>query len=74
MNLTPFFQHDCSCCTFLGAASVAGQLVDYYQCGGSYIARTGHRPESNRSLSVSFLRMVAGSDPVWKRLVTEINR
>lgn len=74
MNSRPHFKHDCSCCSHLGGSRINGSWVDYYQCGSSYVARFGHKPEDNRSLPINIVRMISHSDEVWRRLVSEVIR
>ena len=75
MNSRPYFKHDCSRCTFLGHAWIDGvRRVDYYQCGNTYIAREGNKPEDNRSLPINIVRMFSHIDEVWSRLVTVVIR
>ena len=73
MNSRPLFKHDCSCCTFLGLAWIDGvRRVDYFQCGNTYIAREGDKPEDNRALPINIFQMFAHADPVWRKLLLDV--
>lgn len=75
----PRFQHDCTCCKFLGIleTSPTGDMYDMYTCtaGGekSYILRYGHRDSENRSLPADVTFMIPREGDPYK-LVEKLDK
>lgn len=61
----PVHVHDCACCKFVGGAIVNKQMVDYYRCEDTIIARFGDNPEENRSLPEFIVNQYKGQDETW---------
>lgn len=72
-NTNPVYVHDCNCCTFLGGAIVNKQMVDYYKCDDTLIARFGDEPQENKSLPEWIVKRYATHDAIWAKAIKITN-